>query len=266
MTGDTVKNIRDRVRNGELSSHTAGLCVLGSAPDKRGNCPRSLCRHVFCLLSEKPLPCPLVDVGVTGDPLLTRLGADIDIRTDVPRYNVYRDGRLTDSPKDISKYWTDDLVAFALGCSFTFERALAEAGVPMRHIEERKTVPMFRTGFETKPEREFSAMLVVSVRPIPTKQVTKQVDTVTELCRNYPFAHGPPFHVGHSGEIGMSNLSRPDWGDPVEVHGGEITAFWACGVTTQAALESARPPIAITHRPGAMLITDIPEQEARLIE
>ncbi len=121
---------------------------------------------------------------------------------------------------------------------------------------------MFRTGVETEPEREFSAMLVVSMRPIPSEQV----ETVTELCRKYPFAHGPLFHVGHPGEIGISDLSRPDWGDHVEVHGGEITAFWACGATTQAALESARLPIAITQRPGAMLITDIPEQEARLIE
>ncbi len=206
------------------------------------------------------MPCPLIDVGDPGDPLLTRLGADIDIRTDVPRYNLYRDGRLTDSPTDILAYWTDDLVAFALGCSFTFERALMATGLPMRHIEEGKTVPMFRTGIETVPENVFSAKLVVSMRPVPRPKV----DTVMELCRNYPFAHGPPIHVGHPGDIGVSNLNRPDWGDAVEVRERETAAFWACGVTTQAALENARLPIAITHRPGAMLITDIPEQEARL--
>ena len=131
----------------------------------------------------------------------------------------------------------------------------------MRHIEEQKTVPMFRTGIETVPENMFSAKLVVSMRPIPRRKV----DTVMELCRNYPFAHGPPLHVGYPGDIGVCNLNQPDWGDAVEVGDCETAAFWACGVTTQAALETARLPIAITHRPGAMLITDIPEQEARLM-
>ena len=182
-----------------------------------------------------------------------RLGADIDIRTDVPRYNDCRDGRLTDSPIDISADWTDHLVALALGCSFTFERALTASWVPMRRIEERKTVPMFRTGIETVPENVFSANLVVSVRPIPIRNA----DTVMEQCRNYPFAHGPPLHFGHPGDIAVSNLNQPDWGDAVAVGDCETVAFRACGVTTQAALETARLPIAVTHRPGAILIADI---------
>ena len=260
MTGESVRDIRDRVRNGALSGHTAGLCP-GLLQTNVVIVPKVYADpfRAYCL--KNPMACPLIDVGDTGDPLLARLGADIDIRTDVPRYNVYQNGRLADSPKNISDYWTDDLVAFALGCSFTFERALMASGVPMRHIEERKTVPMFRTGIETVPENMFSARLVVSMRPIPKRQV----DIVVEICGNYPFAHGPPFHLGHPGEIGIGNLDQPDWGNPLEVHDDEITAFWACGVTTQVALETARLPIAITHRPGAMLITDIPEQEARLI-
>ena len=243
MTGDTVKDIRDRVRSSELSSNTAGL-LPGLLQTNVVIVPEVYADPFYAYCQKNPMPFPLVDIGDAGDPLLTRLGADIDIRTDVPQYNVYRDVRLTDSPYEISQYWTDDLVAFVLGCSFTFERALAEIGAPMRHIEGQKTVPMFRTGVETEPEREFSAMLVVSMRPIPNEQV----DTFTELCRKYPLAHGPPFHVGHnSGEIGISDQNRPDWGDPVEVHGGEITALWACGVTTEVAPDSAPLPIAITH-------------------
>lgn len=260
MTGETAQDIRKQIRRGAISGSTAGLCP-GFLQTNIVILPKDYADPFIAYCLKNPVPCPLINVGDAGDPFLTTLGTDIDIRRDVPGYNVYRDGRLADSPTDIAELWSEDMVAFALGCSFTFERALAASGVPMRHIHERKTVPMFRTAVETVPEGLFSARLVVSMRPIPQACA----ETVIEVCRTYPFAHGPPCHWGDPDEIGIDDLNRPDWGDPVDVRDGEIAAFWACGVTTQVALETARPSIAITHRPGSMLVTDIPEQEARLI-
>ena len=187
--------------------------------------------------------------------MMHTLGRDIDIRSDVPAYNIYRHGRLDGSTADITDLWTDDMVAFALGCSFTFEHALMQAGIPLWHIENDTTVPMFRTDRPCVPAGPFSADMVVSMRALPADRV----DEAVALSRGYPLAHGAPVHWGDPAAIGITDVSRPDWGDPAPVPEGAVPVFWACGVTPQVAIERAGLPVCITHKPGHMLITDIAE-------
>ena len=204
---------------------------------------------------RNPKPCPLVGVSDTGNPMMFTMGRDIDIRTDVPAYNIYRDGKLSGSTTDIREIWQDDLVAFALGCSFTFEHALMRASVPIWHIESNTTVPMFRSNIDTVPSGPFSGKMVVSMRAIPKERV----EEVVEISRRFPLAHGAPVYWGDPADIGITEISAPEWGDPAPVGIGQVPVFWACGVTPQVALEAARLPLCITHKPGHMLLTDVAE-------
>ncbi|MDH3667915.1 MAG: putative hydro-lyase [Paracoccaceae bacterium] len=250
-----VADLRERIRAGAYRGQTAGfapgnlqanLAILGDgyAEDFRE----------FC--DQNSQPCPLVGVSGRGDPAMPMLG-DIDIRTDVPSYNVYRRGELTDTVHDITGLWTDDMVAFALGCSFTFERALSEAGIRMKHIEANKTVPMFRTNIALNPVGPFTGTMVVSMRPISRDQVNLAI----EITSRYPHAHGAPVHVGDGEKIGVSDIGAPHWGEPADFGDGDVPVYWACGVTPQNVLSTARPEICITHTPGRMLVTDIPSKQ-----
>jgi uncharacterized protein YcsI (UPF0317 family) len=206
--------------------------------------------HQFCLANPKP--CPLLEVTRPGDPVPRVLAPAADLRTDLPRYRVYRNGELADERTDIKELWRDDLVAFLIGCSFTFERALLEAGVPVRHLELGRNVPMYRTTRQCVPVGRFQGPLVVSMRPIPVSLVSK----ATAVTEAYPQMHGAPVHVGDPAALGIEDLSVPDYGDPVPVREGEVPVFWACGVTPQAVAVASGVPFMITHSPGHMFITD----------
>jgi uncharacterized protein YcsI (UPF0317 family) len=206
----------------------------------------------FC--QRNPKPCPLVGVSDTGDPRIPTLGADLDIRTDLPSYNVYRNGTLDRAVPDITDLWQDDMVAFVLGCSHSFEDALMHAGIPMRHIERGVTVPMWRTSMATVPAGPFSGGMVVSMRPLTPADAIR----ASAITARFPHTHGMPVHLGDPAAIGIADLAVPDWGDPVEVRAGEIPVFWACGVTPQNAIRNAGIPLVITHTPGRMLVTDVP--------
>ena len=185
--------------------------------------------------------------------MLGALGADIDIRTDVPRYHVWRDGVVVDKPTDIRALWQDDLVTFVIGCSFSFEQALLESQVGIRHIEQGRNVPMFKTSIQTTPAGPFNGPMVVSMRPMKASDAIKAI----QITSRYPEVHGAPVHIGDPALIGISDLGQPDYGDAVDVHADYIPVFWACGVTPQAALVNARPAFCVTHAPGSMLITDL---------
>ena len=245
---------RRRIRAGGHRGHTAGLGA-GYLQANLAILPERFALDFMRYCQRNPKPCPLSGVSDTGDPMMFTLGRDIDIRTDVPAYNVYRDGRLAETVTDIADIWQDDFVAFALGCSFTFEHALMKAGIAMWHIENDTTVPMFRSGIETVPAGPFCGRMVVSMRAVPEGQVARAV----EISRRFPAAHGAPVHWGDPAEIGVADISRPDWGDPAPVPEGHVPVFWACGVTPQVAIERAELPVCITHKPGHMLITDVPE-------
>jgi len=248
-----ISQIREHIRATAYRGQTAGfapgnlqanLAILGD-----GYADDFL---EFCEMNAQP--CPLVGLSGRGDPMMPMLG-DIDIRTDVPSYNVYRHGELEGAVHDISNLWTDDMVAFALGCSFTFERALAEAGIAMKHIEANTTVPMWATNLDLTPVGPFRGGMVVSMRPIPKDKV----DLAIEITEGFDHAHGAPVHVGDPEKIGIADITTPDWGDPADFAPGDVPVFWACGVTPQNVLKAAKPPICITHTPGRMLVTDAPE-------
>lgn len=206
----------------------------------------------FLLFAQRnPKPCPVLGVLEAGQ-VESALLAGGDIRTDVPLYRVYRDGELVDEVADARESWRDDLVAFLIGCSFTFESALLENGVPVAHIDQGVNVPMYRTTVPTTPAGRFSGPLVVSMRPVPADRVADAV----RITARYPAVHGVPVHVGDPAALGIADLGRPDFGDPVEIPDGAVPVFWACGVTPQAAVMESRPSLAIAHAPGHMLITD----------
>lgn len=252
--GTTSKEIRQAIRQGRYSGGTAGLAP-GHVQANLVILPQ---RHaydflVFC--QRNPRPCPLIEVTDPGSPEPAGLAPGADLRTDVPRYRIYREGRLAGEVTDITTEWRDDFVAFLLGCSFTFETALLQAGVPVRHLEENRIVPMYRTGVACRPAGIFRGSMVVSMRPIPASLIPRAV-TVTA---RYPMAHGAPVHIGSPAQIGIGDVHHPDWGDPPTILPGEEPVFWACGVTPQAVALEARPPLVITHAPGHMFVTDLPD-------
>jgi uncharacterized protein YcsI (UPF0317 family) len=207
--------------------------------------------HRFCQLNPKP--CPIIGMSDVGDPRIPALGLDLDIRTDVPRYRVWRDGEVVEEPTDITLHWRDDLVAFVLGCSFSFEEALMDEGISLRHVEHKVRVPMYRTNIACAAAGPFAGPMVVSMRPLRPADAIRAV----QITSRYPAVHGAPVHLGHPHSIGIKDIGRPDYGDPVPIAPDEIPVFWACGVTPQAVIASARLPFAITHAPGLMLVTDL---------
>ena len=250
----SASEVRATIRSGAYAGHTAGLaagklqCNLAILPERD-----ALDFLRFC--QRNPKPCPVVGISDSGDPFLPTLGHDIDIRSDVSKYRVFRDGALSDEVTDITDVWSDDLVTVALGCSFTFENALLRNSIPVRHIESGKNVPMYRTNLDLVPASKFSGQMVVTMRPIPEAQVAR----AREISSRFPQAHGAPIAMGDPALIGISDLSAPDWGDAVEIMPGEVPVYWACGVTPQNVLLAAGLPLCITHSPGHMLIADVAE-------
>jgi uncharacterized protein YcsI (UPF0317 family) len=246
-------------RNG-MTSSTAGV-ANGFVQGNLAILPEKLAGafHRFCQLNPKP--CPIIGMSDVGDPRIPALGLDLDIRTDVPRYRVWRDGEVVDEPTDIMAHWRDDLVAFVLGCSFSFEEALMDEGLPIRHIERKVRVPMYRTNIACSPSGPFAGPMVVSMRPFRPKDAIRAV----QITSRFPSVHGAPVHLGYPQSIGIADLARPDYGDPVPVAADELPVFWACGVTPQAVIANARLPFAITHAPGSMLVTDLRNKQLAVL-
>jgi uncharacterized protein YcsI (UPF0317 family) len=244
--------VRAASRRGELAGPTPGL-ALGYVQANLVVLPQDWAFDFLLFCQRNPKPCPLLDVTEPGDPEPKFVAPTSDLRTDLPAYRVWKNGELVEEPNEISKYWRDDLVSFVIGCSFTFENALLAAGVPVRHIEQNVNVPMYRTNIACRPAGRFSGPLVVSMRPLTPELAVK----ATRICARFPRAHGAPIHFGNPAAIGIRDIGKPDFGDAVEIRAGESPVFWACGVTPQAALMQAKPPFAITHKPGHMFLTDV---------
>ncbi|MGE5157875.1 MAG: putative hydro-lyase [Gemmatimonas sp.] len=215
--------------------------------------------HRFCQLNPKP--CPIIGMSDVGDPRIPALGADLDIRTDLPRYRVWRDGEVVEEPTDINAHWRDDLVAFVLGCSFSFEEPLLAEGLPIKHIQLKTRVPMYRTNIACQSAGPFAGPVVVSMRPFKPADAIRAVQITTR----FPAVHGAPVHLGHPHLIGIKDIAKPDYGDPVPVEPDEIPVFWACGVTPQAVVAAAKVPFAITHAPGLMLVTDLRNRDLAVL-
>ena len=245
---------RTRYRGGVVEP-TAGVAP-GMTQANLIALPRDWAYDFLLFAQRNPKPCPILDVGDPGSPR-TVLAESADLRRDLPLYRVWRDGELVEEITDATAVWAEhpDLVTFLIGCSFTFERALVDAGIEVRHVADRCNVPMYRTNRACRPALRLRSEMVVSMRPIPAERVA---DAVT-ISGRFPAVHGAPVHVGDPAQIGIADLTAPDFGDAVRIEPGEIPVFWACGVTPQAAVIASGVPFAITHAPGHMFITDIPD-------
>lgn len=214
--------------------------------------PRELAADFLRFCQLNPKPCPLIGMSAPGDWRVPELGADLDIRTDLPRYRVWKNGELFAEPTDLRGVWRDDLVSFVIGCSFSFEEALVNDGIELRHITRGCNVPMYRTAIETAPAGPFRGPMVVSMRPMTPAKAIRAVQITTR----FPAVHGAPVHLGKPELIGIADLAKPDYGDAVPVNADELPVFWACGVTPQSVIATVKPEFCITHYPGSMLVTD----------
>jgi uncharacterized protein YcsI (UPF0317 family) len=254
MDAGSPAEVRAAIRRGDWSRSTAGL-----APDfTQANLvvlpeADAFAFLRFCL--RNPKPCPVLEVTDPGSPEPADLAPGADLRTDLPRYRVWRDGELVDEPTDVAALWRQDLVAVLIGCSFTFDRALLSGGLPVRHVEQGVNVPMYRTARECRPAGRFFGPLVVSMRPMTPVQAIR----ATRITSRFPSVHGAPVHVGDPGALGIGDLGTPDYGEPVEIRAGEVPVFWACGVTPQAVAVASRLELMITHAPGHMFVSDVPD-------
>ena len=248
---DDPAQVRAAIRRKEWRGHTAGMAP-GHVQGNLMILPRAWADDFLAYCRNNPVPCPLIGMTEPGSPLVPALGHDVDLRTDVPRYRVWRSGELAEECSDILAYWQDDFVGFVLGCSLSFEHALQQAGIAVRHVDEGKVVPMYRTSIATTPAGPFAGPMVVSMRPYPPEDI----DRISGICAALPSAHGAPVHVGDPARIGIANVNVPDEGEATAILPGEVPVFWGCGVTPQAAAMHAKLPLCITHAPGYMLVGD----------
>jgi len=256
----TPKEIRHLIRKGKWDRPTAGM-ALGYAQANLVILPQKYAFDFLLFCQRNPKPCPLLEVLEPGKFRTESLSLDADIRTDIPRYNIYRRGKLDGTVKNIKNFWEPDFVTFLLGCSFSFEEAMLRAKVPIRYIEENKNVSMYITHIPCKSAGVFHGPMVVTMRPIPSEQVTRAV----QITSRYAFVHGAPIHIGDPSLIGIRDLRRPDFGDPVTIKKGEVPVFWACGVTPQAVVMKTKPDRCITHTPGHMFVSDLLNEELAIL-
>jgi len=245
------REARRAIRAQRITGHTAGLAPA----HVQGNLcilPAEYAAEFAAFCQRNPKPCPLIGMSAPGDPRIPDLGEDLDIRTDLPRYRVFRDGECVDEPTSLMDVWRDDLVSFVLGCSFSFELPMVEAGIPLRHWETGSNVSMYTTGIACTPAGRFEGPMVVSMRPMTPANAIRAV----QVTSRFPNVHGAPVHLGFPEQIGIADLMAPDYGPAPDIRGGELPVFWACGVTPQEIVGRARPSLCITHKPGSMLITD----------
>lgn len=251
-----AQQCRQQVRENSITGPTAGL-VQGAVQANLMILPKALADEFLLFCQRNPKPCPLLAVTEPGQVAVPSMGKDIDLRTDVPRYRVWRNGQLANETTCLLDVWRDDLVSFVIGCSFSFEEALLAEGIDIRHISQGVNVPMYRTSIPTHSTRTLSGPLVVSMRPLSASDAIRAV----QITSRFPAVHGAPIHLGDPALIGIQNINKPDYGDAVMINKHEIPVFWACGVTPQAIIDAVRPEFSITHCPGHMLITDIPNTQ-----
>jgi uncharacterized protein YcsI (UPF0317 family) len=252
--------VRQMIRRNELVRPTAGLCQ-GYVQANLAIVPKGLAYDFLLFCQRNPKPCPILDVTDVGSPEPRLLGPGADLRYDIPKYRVWKNGELVDEPTDVAGYWRDDLVAFLIGCSFTFETALLKAMVPVRHIEQDCNVPMYMTNIACRPAGFFHGATVVSMRPMSPELAIRAV----QVTSRFPGVHGAPLHIGDPAAIGIRDVNKPDFGDAVTIKPDEVPVFWACGVTPQAVAMAVKPELMITHSPGYMFIGDLRDEELAVL-
>lgn len=247
------EDLRRAIRSGDFRSPTSGYAE-GALQGNLAILPSALAGDFLRYCQRNPKPCPVIGISEPGDPRIPALGGDLDIRTDIGAYRVFKaDQEGFARVSDLEEVWRDDLVSFVLGCSFSFEAAILRAGIPLPHIARKQNVAMYITSIQTEPAGPFSGPMVVSMRAFKAADAIQAV----LLSDRYRLAHGAPVHIGDPAQIGIADLMSPDFGEVPTLEPGDIPVFWACGVTPQMAIRAARPDLAITHEPGHMLVTDL---------
>lgn len=253
-------NIRELIRTGKITGPTAGMSK-GYTQANLAILKKEYAYDFLLFCQRNPKSCPLIDVTDIGSFTPNSIAKDADIRTDIPKYRIYKDGEYSEEVADITDYWEDDMVAFLIGCSFTFETPLLEAGIPIRHIEENCNVPMYKTNIPCVKAGIFEGPIVVSMRPMSSADAIRAI----QITSRFPDVHGAPIHIGDPSQIGISDLTKPNFGDSVTIKDGEIPVFWACGVTPQAVAMQSKPSIMITHAPGCMFISDLKDEKLSVL-
>lgn len=253
------QELRQLVRNREWTTPTSGA-ASGYLQANLVMLPSDQAFNFLLFCVRNPKPCPILDVLEPGqvEPIIAP-GADL--RIDLPRYNIFENGEFKTEVEDVNDVFKEDMVSFLLGCSFSFENAMLAAGLPIRNLEEDKNVSMYITNKSCIPAGPFSAKLVVTMRPMTPEQAVRAVQVTTR----FHLTHGAPVHLGDPEKIGISNLNKPDFGDPVTIKPDEIPVFWACGVTSQLAATSAPLPLVITHAPGHMFVSDLRDEDLTIL-
>ncbi len=250
--------VRRLIREEKITGQTSGMCP-GYAQANLVVLPREYAYDFLLFTQRNPKSCPVLEVSEEGDRFLRRIAPEADIAADIPRYRIYENGVLTGEYTNVERFWRSDLVSFLIGCSFSFESELLEAGIEVRQISLGCNVPMYLTNIECEPAGIFSGKMVVSMRPVPYEQIVKAVTVTGQM----PRVHGTPIHIGDPKVIGIEDISKPDFGDAVPIYLGEVPLFWCCGVTPQSVVMNVKPSFCITHAPGHMLITDIKNAELK---
>ncbi|MDY4574661.1 MAG: putative hydro-lyase [Intestinibacter sp.] len=258
LVNASPSEVRKLIREGKIVKPTSGMCA-GYAQANLVVLPKDLAYDFLLFAQRNPKPCPILEVSDVGSRTLKKIAKDCDIAKDIPKYRIYKKGELVGEYTDVSEFWQDDFVSFLIGCSFSFESEMIEAGIEIRHITEDCNVPMYMTNIECESAGIFNGKMVVSMRPIKPDQVVKAV-TVTETM---PKVHGTPIHIGDPSVIGIKDINKPEFGDAVTINEGEVPVFWPCGVTPQSVIMNVKPDIVITHSPGHMLITDVKNVELK---
>lgn len=245
--------VRALIREGKIDFPTSGMCA-GYAQANLVILPPDYAADFEEYAKRNPFPCPILEIIRGKEPLTHAMGEGANICTDIPRYRVYENGVFTKELTDASEYWKEGYVGFLIGCSFSFEESLLREGIEVRHITQGRNVPMYKVKlFPTVPAGPFKGPMVCSMRPMTPEKAKRAYEITVKM----PNVHGAPVHMGPAAAIGIKDVMKPDYGEAVDIYEGEIPVFWPCGVTPQAAVENARPPIVITHAPGHMFITDI---------
>lgn len=251
--------LRNRIRSGEWTTPTSGVAT-GYVQANLVMLPKEAAFEFLLFCVRNPKPCPILDVLEPGQ-VEPSIAPGADLRTDLPKYRVFRHGKLEKEVEDVKDIFSEDMVSFLLGCSFSFESALLAAGVPIRNIEEGRNVSMYVTAMECRPAGRFKSPLLVSMRPMTAEKAVR----ATQVTTRFNLTHGAPVHLGSPSDIGITDLGRPEFGDPVEIRNEEIPVFWACGVTSTLASTSAPLPLVITHAPGHMFVSDLRDEDLTLL-
>jgi uncharacterized protein YcsI (UPF0317 family) len=255
----TPSELRDLIREKEWTEATTGLAP-GFVQGNLVMLPQEEAFNFLLFCVRNPKPCPILDVLEPGQ-VEPRIAPGADLRTDLPKYRVYEKGVMKEEVEEVTDIFHDGMVSFLLGCSFSFENAMLAAGLPIRNLEEGKNISMYITNRQCQPAGPFSSPLVVTMRPMTPAQAVRAVQITTR----FHLTHGAPVHMGNPAEIGIKDMDHPEFGDPVSIHPGEIPVFWACGVTSNLAANSASLPLVITHAPGHMFVSDLRDEDLTLL-